>query len=79
MIYYLQMIIAGYISAVHGHLQEENARVTPGNTPVRRRRNKLSQSQTQTQEPGEGGDSKSKIETYSQELITGDMTMSLFS
>ena len=32
-----QMMVAGYILAVHQHLEEEQFRNTPGNTPVRRR------------------------------------------
>ena len=34
---YLQMIIAGYILAVYQMQEEESTRLTPGNTPVRRR------------------------------------------
>ena len=41
----LQMIIAGYILALHRHLCEETQRSTPGSTPVRRRGNPLSQTQ----------------------------------
>ena len=38
-----QMIVAGYILAVHRFMTEEQRRLTPGNTPVRKRGN------TQTQ------------------------------
>ncbi len=39
------MIVAGYILSVYNSLQEEAQRLTPGNTPIRRR----GATQTQTQ------------------------------
>lgn len=43
-LFYFQMIIAGYILSIYNHMQEEQQRLTPGNTPIRRHDNS---SQTQ--------------------------------
>ncbi|KAJ8316138.1 hypothetical protein KUTeg_006152 [Tegillarca granosa] len=39
------MIVAGYILSIYNHLQEEQQRMTPGNTPVKRRHESQSQVQ----------------------------------
>ena len=43
MFLYFQLIIAGYILSVYNQLQEEQQRMTPGNTPVKRRHDSQSQ------------------------------------
>lgn len=37
------MIVAGYILSIYSHMQEEQHRMTPGNTPVKRRHSSQSQ------------------------------------
>ncbi|KAK3581719.1 hypothetical protein CHS0354_015350 [Potamilus streckersoni] len=65
------MIIAGYLLSVYNNLQEEQRRLTPGNTPVRRH----NQSQTQvimdnTTTPGSV--------SFAQNLISQDLAQQMF-
>ncbi|XP_035661114.1 DNA polymerase epsilon catalytic subunit A-like [Branchiostoma floridae] len=70
--YNFSMVVAGYISNLHKHMQAEMRRAMPGNTPVRRRGG--SQSQTQV------GDSSTTPSTvhYAQELVAGEMAQKLY-
>ncbi|XP_071842243.1 DNA polymerase epsilon catalytic subunit A-like isoform X1 [Apostichopus japonicus] len=65
------MIIAGYILAVYKNAQEESERMTPGNTPIRRRGN------SQPTQP----DSSSTPNTvsFAQNLIDGELSQKLFA
>ena len=71
------MIIAGYILAIHKHFQDEQERVTPGNTPIRRRNN---QSQTQTQQPQHGDLTTTPgLVSYAQGLVDEELSQRLFA
>lgn len=66
------MIIAGYILSVYSNLQEEQRRLTPGNTPVRRRN--ISQTQTvldTTTTPS--------AVSFAQNLVQGDLAQQMFA
>ena len=65
-------VVVGYISAVHNILQEELERVTPGETPVRRKR--LSQqtpSRSQARSTG-------SLAEFCTELVGGELSQRLF-
>ncbi|XP_039270554.2 DNA polymerase epsilon catalytic subunit A-like [Styela clava] len=76
-----EMIIGGYISMIHRETKRERTKYLPGQTPVVRR------GDTQSQEE-KGGKSKiipsdpsitEHIVTFSQELITGELTQQILS
>ena len=69
------MIVAGYILAIHQHLTEEQHRLTPGNTPIRRRGN----TQTQTTPAVTEGSTTPALVEYSQHLIQDDMCQQMFA
>ncbi|XP_069115944.1 LOW QUALITY PROTEIN: DNA polymerase epsilon catalytic subunit A-like [Argopecten irradians] len=69
------MIVAGYILSVYTNVMEEHQRLTPGNTPVKRRHNSQSQSQ---QKPLETSATPATV-TFSQELIAGDLAQQMFA
>lgn len=69
----LQMIVAGYILSVYSNLQEEQRRLTPGNTPVRRRNNS-----SQTQAMIDSTTTPSAV-SFSQNLIQGELAQQMFS
>lgn len=68
------MIIAGYILAIHKHIQEEQDRVTPGNTPIRRRNN-----QSQTQKTQGDLTTTPSLVGYSQGLVDEELSQRLFA
>ncbi|XP_074652055.1 DNA polymerase epsilon catalytic subunit A-like [Tubulanus polymorphus] len=77
---HFKMIVAGYIMSVYEHLHEEHNRLTPGNTPVRRRRNSLSQTtQTPTSNPAATATTAATPVTvqFSQQLISKDIQQNL--
>ncbi|XP_052805264.1 DNA polymerase epsilon catalytic subunit A-like [Mya arenaria] len=67
------MIIAGYILSVYSNFQEEQRRLTPGNTPVRRRN--TSQSQSYLPDTTTTPSSVS----FTQNLISGDLAQQMFA
>ena len=67
------MIVAGYILSVYSHLQDEQGRSTPGQTPVRRRQ----ASQTQNLPPDTT--TTPATVTFTQELIAGDLAQQMFA
>ncbi|XP_071480194.1 DNA polymerase epsilon catalytic subunit A-like [Diadema antillarum] len=70
------MIIAGYILAIHKHIQEEQERMNPGDTPIRRRSN---QSQpTQQQQHGDLTTTPSLV-SYSQGLVEEELSQRMFA
>ncbi|XP_060084893.1 DNA polymerase epsilon catalytic subunit A-like, partial [Ylistrum balloti] len=69
------MIVAGYILSVYTNVMDEHQRLTPGNTPVKRRHNSQSQSQ---QKPLETSATPATV-TFSQELIAGDLAQQMFA
>ncbi|WAR05620.1 DPOE1-like protein, partial [Mya arenaria] len=68
-----RMIIAGYILSVYSNFQEEQRRLTPGNTPVRRRN--TSQSQSYLPDTTTTPSSVS----FTQNLISGDLAQQMFA
>ncbi|KAL5019574.1 hypothetical protein ScPMuIL_002466 [Solemya velum] len=66
------MIVAGYILSIYNHMQEEQQRMTPGSTPIRRHDNS-----SQTQKP----DSTAipATITFAQELVQGDLSQQMFA
>ncbi|XP_053408498.1 DNA polymerase epsilon catalytic subunit A-like [Mercenaria mercenaria] len=67
------MIVAGYILSVYSNFQEEQQRLTPGNTPVRRRNNS-----SQTQALLDASTTPSAV-SFAQNLIQGDLAQQMFS
>ncbi|XP_014670833.1 PREDICTED: DNA polymerase epsilon catalytic subunit A-like [Priapulus caudatus] len=65
------IVIGGYIVEVYQHGQKELRQITPGNTPVRRKRATQSQNIDNTTTPS--------TVSFSQELISEEMTQRLFS
>ena len=69
-------VIAGYISAVFNFIVEENERVAPGSTPIRRRKgSQTPQSQRRRRITGES----LSIDDYSKDLIAGELSQRLFA
>ncbi|XP_041470272.1 DNA polymerase epsilon catalytic subunit A-like isoform X2 [Lytechinus variegatus] len=68
------MIIAGYILAIHKHIKEEQERATPGNTPIRRRNN-----QSQTQKTQGDPTTTPSLVSYSQGLVDEELSQRLFA
>lgn len=66
------MIVAGYILAVYNNLQEESCRLTPGNTPIRRRH--MSQTQTILD-----ATAMPSAVSFAQNLIQGDLAQQMFA
>lgn len=64
-------VVAGYISAIYQHLHQESTRITPGNTPMKRR---LGSQQT----PQLGVGAHASTAEYAKELISGEMAQKLF-
>ena len=73
-------VIAGYITAIYQYMLEENERVKPGSTPVRRRRaSQFSQASTPARSQAQGqGQGATSVEEYAKELISGELTQRLF-
>ena len=71
-LFYLQMIIAGYILSVYSNLQEEQRRLTPGNTPIRRR------NPSQTQTILDNTTTPSAV-SFAQNLVQGDLAQQMFA
>ncbi|KAL4229089.1 hypothetical protein ACF0H5_012128 [Mactra antiquata] len=67
------MIIAGYILSIYSNLQEEQRRLTPGSTPVRRRNNS-----SQTQSMVDSTTTPSAV-SFSQNLIQGELAQQMFT
>ena len=66
------MIVAGYIMSVSSNLQEEHRRLTPGNTPIRRRHS------SQTQTVLDNTTTPSAV-SFAQDLIQGDLAQQMFA
>jgi hypothetical protein len=66
------MIIAGYILSVYSNLQEEQQRLTPGNTPIGRRRN------NSTPALLDATTTPSAV-SFAQNLIQGELAQQMFS
>ncbi|KAH3704590.1 hypothetical protein DPMN_079648 [Dreissena polymorpha] len=66
------MIVAGYILSVYNNLHEEQQRLTPGSTPVRRRHG------TQSQPVPDTTTTPSAV-SFAQNLIQGELAQQMFA
>ena len=66
------MIVAGYILSVYCNLQEEQGRLTPGSTPIRRRHS------SQTQTVLDTSTTPSAV-SFAQNLVQGDLAQQMFA
>ncbi|CAC5377738.1 POLE [Mytilus coruscus] len=70
------MIVAGYILSIYNHMQEEQRRMTPGNTPIKIITT-VSRSQSQT--PVMPPETTPSSVSFAQDLIQGDLAQQMFA
>ncbi|XP_048254478.1 DNA polymerase epsilon catalytic subunit A-like isoform X1 [Haliotis rufescens] len=66
------MIVAGYILSVYNQIDEEQRRLTPGNTPIRRR------DSSQTQKHLDPSATPSTV-SFAQDLVQGELAQQMFA